>query len=90
MSFYLFIAISFYLNIVCKNIVCELGLTHTHTQREREREGKGTNYSLSLCHEKLEDRLKKGLKEREKRRLKLYLKKFLHFLKCFKVSDKFL
>jgi len=26
MSFYLFIAISFYLNIVCKNIVCELGL----------------------------------------------------------------
>jgi len=27
MSFYLFIAISFYLNIVCKNIVCELGLT---------------------------------------------------------------
>jgi len=26
MSFYLFIAISFYRNIVCKNIVCELGL----------------------------------------------------------------
>jgi len=26
MSFYLFIAISFLLNIVCKNIVCELGL----------------------------------------------------------------
>ncbi len=26
MSFYLVIAISFYLNIVCKNIVCELGL----------------------------------------------------------------
>jgi len=26
MSFYLFIAIYFYLNIVCKNIVCELGL----------------------------------------------------------------
>jgi len=26
MSFHLFIAISFYLNIECKNIVCELGL----------------------------------------------------------------
>jgi len=26
MSFYIFIAISLYQNIVCKNIVCELGL----------------------------------------------------------------
>jgi hypothetical protein len=29
MSFHLFIAISFYHNIVCKNIVCELGLSKT-------------------------------------------------------------
>jgi len=27
LSFYLSIFLSFYLNIVCKNIVCELGLT---------------------------------------------------------------
>ena len=26
MSFYLFIAISFYRNIACKNIVCDVGL----------------------------------------------------------------
>jgi len=32
MSSYLFIAISFYLNIVCKNIVGELGLKHIYSE----------------------------------------------------------
>ncbi len=42
MSSYLFIAISFYLNIVCKNNVCELGLTNPTPNY--------LNHALSSCN----------------------------------------
>ncbi len=86
MSFYLFIAISFYLNIVCKNIVCELGLT---VQKLLQGEfyftdcsSHGWNFQRQIC---LSSRQKKqpGCSQPVQNCLKVPVSLFPHFV----VSD---
>jgi len=50
MYFYLFIAISFYLNIVRKNFVCELGLNPIHKENRGKKDRGGLFRIRELRH----------------------------------------